>query len=289
MITLDSPVTTVLGDKTTKRKRLAEGLGILTVGRPAAALPPPLHQDRRAQPGLRPRARRDDHRRRRDRRQRPADLPRQADRPAGVPPRDGAPDRRPPVEDDVLRQEPGHGVLAGQAAVEGSPRGLRRPGQHVPRRVAADQPPHGAVRGRVQRGGRGRRHRRQLRRPLPDLPADQGRGVLGHPARHQLRPLDHRRRPRGGPRRRPRQVRRGGRAHGRRPDPRARHLRPGRGGPAALPLRGGAGHPGRPRPAAGVPARARRAGPHGRRRPPGGVRRAAAVRAHRRADGRSAR
>ena len=32
MITLDSPVTTVLGDKTTKRKRLAEGLGILTVG-----------------------------------------------------------------------------------------------------------------------------------------------------------------------------------------------------------------------------------------------------------------
>ena len=32
MITLDSPVTTVLGDKATKRKRLAEGLGIETVG-----------------------------------------------------------------------------------------------------------------------------------------------------------------------------------------------------------------------------------------------------------------
>jgi len=32
VITLDSPVTTVLGDKATKRKRLAEGLGIETVG-----------------------------------------------------------------------------------------------------------------------------------------------------------------------------------------------------------------------------------------------------------------
>ena len=32
MITLDSPVTTVLGDKATKRKRMAEGLGIETVG-----------------------------------------------------------------------------------------------------------------------------------------------------------------------------------------------------------------------------------------------------------------
>jgi ATP-dependent DNA helicase RecG len=32
VITLDSPVTTVLGDKTTKRKRMAEGLGIETVG-----------------------------------------------------------------------------------------------------------------------------------------------------------------------------------------------------------------------------------------------------------------
>ena len=165
----------------------------------------------------------------------------------------------------------------------GPPRRLRRAGQHLPRRVAADQPEDGAVRYRQRRGGRGGRGRRQLRRPLPDLPADQGRGVVGHPARGQLRPLGDRRGARAGPRRHPGQVRRGRRAQGRRPDPRARQLRPGRGRPPSLPLRGGAGHPGRARPAAGVPPHPGRAGPHRRRRPAGGVRRAAAVRADRRA------
>ena len=32
MIDLDSPLTTVVGDKATKRKRMAEGLGLHTVG-----------------------------------------------------------------------------------------------------------------------------------------------------------------------------------------------------------------------------------------------------------------
>ena len=84
-------------------------------------------------------------------------------------------------------------------------------------------------------------------------------------------------------------VRRARRAHRARPDPRPRDLGPDHEGPAPLPVRGGPGHPARPRPE--PPRRA----PDGReatdrrgRRAAGGVRRAAAVGAHRRPGARSA-
>ena len=66
-------------------------------------------------------------------------------------------------------------------------------------------------------------------------------------------------------------------------DPRARHLGPDHQGTAALPLRGGAGHPARAGPAAPVRPRTRHhRARRRRRRTARGVRRAAAVHAHRR-------
>ncbi len=76
---------------------------------------------------------------------------------------------------------------------------LHRQGRAVPRQLAAHQPQM------VLFGTGGRRRATRSRsleaiaRPLPDLPAHQGRRVLGPPARGHLRPLRRRRRARGLP------------------------------------------------------------------------------------------
>ena len=174
------------------------------------------------------------------------------------------------------------------------PRGRRGdlPGQGValPQPVAADQPPDGALRQR--RGGPRGAHARDRRRALPDLPPHQGRGVLGHPARRRLRPHRPRRAPRAPARGRARRARPPRRHPGLLVGPPPRQRGAGAPGPAPLPVRGGPGHPA----GAGAPS-PRRARPRGppadrptRRRPgpAGRLRRAAALRAHRPASARSA-
>ena len=286
MITLDSPVTTVLGDKATKRKRLAEGLGIETVGDLLRHFPRryvktgELTHVADLQPGemitVVGEIAVSELRTYRDKR-----TGRPAYRLETVLQTDG-----PRLKMTFFAKSQGtaswqakrlskgrRGVFGGQVSTFRGEWQLTNP--HMVLFGPAD----------VERGRRAGRDGRQLRRPLPDLPADQGRRVLGHPARGQLRPLGRRRRARGRPRGDPRRVRRRRRAHGRRPDPRAGHVRPGRGRPSSVPLRGGAGHAGRARAQACVPAHPGRPGPLGRRRSAGGVRRAAAVRPHRRAAG----
>ena len=156
MITLDSPVTTVLGDKATKRKRMAEGLGIETVGDLLRHFPRryvktgELTQVADLREGemltVVGEIVRSELKTYQDRRTR-----RPAYRLETVLQTDG-----PAAEDDVLRQEPGHRRVARPAPRRRPPWRLRRAGQHLPRRVAADQPEDGAVRRQRRRGGRGR-------------------------------------------------------------------------------------------------------------------------------------
>ena len=249
MITLDSPVASVLGDKKGKRSKIVEGLGIETVRDLMRHFPRRYLKTGRAHQGRRPHRRPDADRRRRDRPQRGQDLPRPADRPTGVPPGDRAPHRRSEPEDDVLRQAEGRLRVAGPAS-ERRPQGrVHRQGQPVPRRVAAHQPLDGAVRHRRRRGGR---HCRGPRRPVSPLPPDQGRRALGHPARGHLRAHRPRRHPGDVARLGPAGLRRPRPPHRLRLDPRARRLRAGAPRPAPVPLRGGPGHPAGPGP---TPAR----------------------------------
>ena len=190
--------------------------------------------------------------------QRAADLPRQAHPPAGVPPRDGAADRRAPAEDDVLRQEPGHGGWQARRLAKGRRGVFVGQVSTVPRRVAAHQPADGAVRGRDaseedEDGGivdsfgdlypiypqtkgveswdiqRAVNFARSVIDEVPELVPDDVRDEYDVVDARTAVDLIHA------------------------PDTFAQVER----GPAPLPLRGGAGHPGRARPATGLPARAR--------------------------------
>ena len=146
MITLDSPVTTVLGDKATKRKRLAEGLGIETVGDLLRHFP-----RRYVKTGELTRVAdlregemltlvgeiiRSELKTYQDRRTR-----RPAYRLETVLQTDG-----PRLKMTFFAKNQGHRRLAGPAPRRRPPRRLRRAGQHLPWRVAADQPEDGAVR-----------------------------------------------------------------------------------------------------------------------------------------------
>ena len=280
MIDLDSPLTTVVGDKAAKRKRIAEGLGLHTVGdllrhfprryvkagelTDVADLEPGemltvvgeivesdlnTYQDRRTH--------------------RPAY---RLDTVAG--------DRRPEAADVVLRQERAHRAVERRPSVGGPARRLRRV-RSAPSATSGSSPTRGwsCSASRPARRARTAASSTRFGALYPLYPPDQGRGLLGHPARGELRaqrasttcpsccP------PRSAPSYDLLDARTALDLH-----PRARRLRAGAGRPAALPVRGGAGHPGGPGPAAGVPARARRPGPHGRRRAARGLRRAAAVR-----------
>ena len=108
---------------------------------------------------------------------------RPAHRPAGVPARDRALDRRPGAADDVLRQDQARRRVAGPHGSRSAAAGVFI-GQVSTFRgaVAADQPADGAVRRRRRRRRATARRPRSTRRLLPDLPADQGRRVLGPPA-----------------------------------------------------------------------------------------------------------
>ena len=99
-------------------------------------------------------------------------LPRPADQPAGLPP-GGRAAHRGPLAADVLLRPAGPRRQVQRAAVQpGAARHLHGQGRHLPRRVAADQPADGALR-RRRRGerGPGRAVPRDDRPALPDLPA----------------------------------------------------------------------------------------------------------------------
>ncbi len=239
-------------------------------------LPAALPEDRRAHPGRGPRRGAAADRRGGDRVCRDEDLQRPAHRQTGVPPGDGAGDRRALAADDVLRQGQAHLRVAGEAAAGRAARSLPRPGGPVPGPVAADQPDDAAV--RRDRRRRNRRYRRPTTRSTPH----QGRRLLGHPACGDVRA--HRaRHPRGPARGDPQRPPGAGRAHRLRLDPRARRLQPGVAGAAAVPVRGGAGHPaGAGPPSARDPGAGSRGSQRRRRRSADGLRCPAAVRAHRR-------
>ena len=203
----------------------------------------------------------------------------------GLPPGGRAAHRGPVAADDVLRPAGPRRQVQRAAVQHGPPRHLHGQGRHLPRRVAADQPADGALR-RRRRGqrGPGRAVAGDDRPALPALPGDQGRRVVGPPEGDHASPGPWSTRCRScSPSRSAAtttcstRARRSTWIHA--PETWAQIKQ----GPAPLPVRGGAGHP-----AGARPAPARRAG-HGRqaahgwrRRAAGGVRRAAAVRAHRR-------
>ena len=250
MIALDSPVETVLGEakdkrSTTRNQRIVETLGLATVGDLLHHFPRRYVETGAAHRSRRPREGPVPDGGGRDRQLQHQHLQGPPDPPPGLPRRRDGPHREPLAADVVLRQAPGDGRLARQADARRPARHLPRPGRHLPRRVAADPPADGAVR----RAGRG--HGAALagvdRRLLPDLPAHQGRRVVGPPARHHLRPDRGRRAARAAARRRPATARRARRTPGARLDPRPGHVGPDQARPAPLPLRGGAGHPARPR------------------------------------------
>ena len=138
----------------------------------------------------------------------------------------------------------------------------------------------------------GRRLRRDVRGggrvdqgAVPALPPDQGRRLVGPPARDRVRAHRRRRGRRpvaGGPARRARPAR---------PDdgvparPRTRLVGPGQHRPAPLPVRRGAGDPAGAGPTQGRAGAARWPGPHRGRRPARRLRRAAPVLPHPRAGG----
>ena len=223
MISLDSPVATVLGAQTkpAKAKKITDTLGIRTVGDLLFHFP-----RRYVETGELTKVK--DLRKGQmltlvgDIVESRVNTYRRPPHPShGVPPRHHAPDRRPVAADVLLRQVQARQRVARRAAPGGAARPLHRAGQHLPRPVAADQPDDGAVRaaggltgdeslGAAVSSDQG---------AVPALPPDQGGRLLGPPARGRLRPH------------------RGRRAA--RPDPRRRTSRP----PAARPLHGPAPHP----------------------------------------------
>ena len=213
-------------------------------------------------------------------------------RPPGLPPGGRAPHRGPVAADDVLRPAgPRIGAVERARGFSGGRRGIfmGKVGT-VPRRLAADQPADGAVRHR--RRGRDRALARPSRRSA--------RSTRSTPLTKDVESWDLQKAisfartvvdevpellPDGGPAR----VRRA-----RRPAPPSTgSTRPTtwaqiKRGPAPLPVRGGAGHPAGARRGAARCADGRPAARRRRRRAARGVRRAAAVRAHRGPDARSA-
>ena len=159
----------------------------------------------------------------------------------------------------------------------GPARHLHRPGQQLPQPVAADQPDHGAVRGRrLRRDVRGRRRLDQGALPaLPARPRASTRGTCSAPSRSPSPIVD------DVPDPLPDDAAR--RARPARPDdgvpagPRPRLVGAGHRGPAPVPVRRGAGDPAGAGPTPCGAGPARRPGPGRRRRPAGRVRRAAAV------------
>ena len=220
----------------------------------------------------------------RDRRERGQDLQRPPHRPPGVPARDHAADRRPVVADVVLRQAQARRRVAGRPATRSAAAGSSSARSATfqskwqltnPKMVLFGRATTTVV-GTPRRCPTSRRSTRSIRSPRAST-----RGTSSAPCRSRAPSsttcptccrtpcasgttlLD-------GP-------------HGARLDPRARRLGQVTEGPAAVPVRGGVGHPAGAGPAPPRAPRARRPGPH--RRPglaAGGVRRAAAVRADRR-------
>ena len=196
MIDLDSPVESVLGEPKAKQakraRRITEGLGLAHRRRPAPPLPAPLRRDRRA-----------------DRASTTcttgelltvvgeiaeSEVNTYLDRRTG----------RTAYRLDTALATDGPSLRMSFFAKQHSDRPTGRPAaahrsagaasssgqvEHVPRRVAADQPADGAVR-RRRRGDEapGAAVARAIGAALPALPADQGRRVVGPPARDRLRP-----------------------------------------------------------------------------------------------------
>ena len=231
--------------------------------RPAAPLPAPLREDRRADQGRRAPRGRDAHRRRRDRSS--SELNTYQDRRTGRP---AYRRRRRRCSTDgpslrmsffaknkhMARVAPAAGCRSA-AAASSSARSAASANEWQltnPQMVLFGD------------AGRGRRPAvaGRDRRVLPDLPAHQGRRLVGPPAGGRVRADGRRRRARPAARTTcatsttcstsaPRSSR----------STRPARLRRDHQRPAAVPVRGGAGHPARARPAAPRGARARRPGP----------------------------
>ena len=222
MISLDSPIETVLGDQTGKRKKIVDGLGLAHRRRPAPPLPAALPQDRRAHPASTSSSRgqlltvvgeicQSEVQTYTDRR-----TGRPAYRLETMLSTDGPSLRmtffakKQHVAEWQARTLPvgRRGLFLGQVSTFQGQWQLTNPKMVL---FGSGDDEDGEATMLARR-----------RRVLPDLPAHQGRRVVGPPAGGHLRPHRPRRRARGGAGLRARRLRPGRRADGVRLDPRAR-------------------------------------------------------------------
>ena len=192
MITLDSPVATVLGDKKKKRERHRRAARPAHRRRPAAPLPAPLREDRRADQGRRsssegemltvvgrdrPAARSSTYKDRR--------TGRPAYRVETV-----AAHRRPVAADVVLRQVRAHRRVERRAGSRWDAAGSSSARSAASASEWQLTNPQMVLFGAGERGRRGEASwLEDAGRLLPDLPAHQGRRLVGPPARGRVRAL----------------------------------------------------------------------------------------------------